>query len=592
MPQLRDISVHREAGLFWRMRWESLRTIVSQGLAGGRLRISVFLLVSLVFWIALFVLFYEGFRFIVMTLEHEGTRAVALQGVFNTFFLALLGMLTFSAGIILYTTLYQSEEIAFLLTTSARPGRIALHKLQDATFFGGWGFLLLGMPMLAAYGVASGSPWYFYLLLPPFMLAFVAIPTSVGAIGVMLIVRFLPKMRLQVAILLGVLALSIVAGVGYIIVGPPKSSAMTPEFFQEMIPRLRYSEQRFLPSWWLSSGLLESAHPVAEGESPAWSESLAFLALLVSNAMFFQLVTQWVAGKTLRTGYGRLRGLNQQKRKTTIGWLDRITALVLTPLPPISRGMLDKDIRLFRRDPVQWGQVVIFLGLLTLYFVNIRRFDYGRHLTGWVTVIGFLNVAIVALILSTFTTRFIFPLISLEGRRIWVLGTLPIDRGTVIWGKFSLACLGSLPVCSLLILLSDIMLRILPNSPAEAALHQLLCWLLCCGLSALAVGFGARFPNLREPSPAKIASGFGGTLNLVLSASLIVVVVLGVAAPYCFWTIATEKGFTSIPTWLAVLGVGKASGIYLGIAIAIIAGVSATVFPMRIGIRSFRKMEY
>ncbi len=34
----------------------------------------------------------------------------------------------------------------------------------------------------------------------------------------------------------------------------------------------------------------------------------------------------------------------------------------------------------------------------------------------WVTVMSFLNVAVVGLLLSTFTARFVFPAISLEGR--------------------------------------------------------------------------------------------------------------------------------------------------------------------------------
>ena len=33
-----------------------------------------------------------------------------------------------------------------------------------------------------------------------------------------------------------------------------------------------------------------------------------------------------------------------------------------------------------------------------------------------------------ALILSTFTSRFIFPLLSLEGRNFWVLGLFPLRR--------------------------------------------------------------------------------------------------------------------------------------------------------------------
>ena len=127
-------------------------------------------------------------------------------------------------------------------------------------------------------------------------------------------------------------------------------------------------------------------------------------------------------------------------------------------------------------------------------------------------------------------------MISLEGRRFWVLGTAPIKRDLVLWGKFWFACVGAIPPCSLLVLASDISLKIATRLPLVAVIHQVTVWMLCIGLAALAVGLGARLPNLREPSPSKIAAGFGGTLNLVLSALYIMSVVLLTAVPCFFWT--------------------------------------------------------
>ncbi len=201
------------------------------------------------------------------------------------------------------------------------------------------------------------------------------------------------------------------------------------------------------------------------------------------------------------------------------------------------RLLIVKDLRLFRRDPVQWSQFLIFFGLLALYFANIRRFSYDVNYTAWVNMISFLNLAVVGLILSTFTTRFIFPMVSLEGRRFWILSMLPVRRESILWGKFLFAAAGSALPCCVLILLSDVMLRI---SPLVVAIHQLTCLLLCLGLSGIAVGLGAKMPDLREESPSKIAAGFGGTLSLVISAIYIVVVVLLTALPSHFYVAALQ----------------------------------------------------
>ena len=41
-------------------------------------------------------------------------------------------------------------------------------------------------------------------------------------------------------------------------------------------------------------------------------------------------------------------------------------------------------------------------------------------------------------------SRFIFPLISLEGRKFWILGLTPLSRDQILWGKFAFAVVGSL----------------------------------------------------------------------------------------------------------------------------------------------------
>ena len=258
--------------------------------------------------------------------------------------------------------------------------------------------------------------------------------------------------------------------------------------------------------------------------------------------------------------------------------------VLLWPLGTQLRLLIIKDLRLFRRDPVQWTQFLIFFGLLGLYFLNTRRLSYDVNYIAWVNMISFLNLAVVGLILSTFTTRFIFPMISLEGRRFWILGRLPVRRDTILWSKFLFATFGSLIPCMTLIVLSDLMLGV---SQVVIWVHMLACGLLCSGLSGIAVGLGAKMPNLREDSPARIAAGFGGTLNLVLSATYIVALVVLTTVPSHFYLLAMQGGNQALSldpdrqwSWLIA---GVCGGLLLGIIV--------TAAPLVIGIRAFRKLE-
>ena len=80
----------------------------------------------------------------------------------------------------------------------------------------------------------------------------------------------------------------------------------------------------------------------------------------------------------------------------------------------------------------------------------------------------------------------------------------------------------------ILVLLSDLMLRM---GPAMIVLHMVMVAILCLGLSGISVGLGARLPNLKEDDPSKIAAGFGGTLNLLVSLVFICSIVMVASRP-------------------------------------------------------------
>ena len=456
-----------------------------------------------------------------------------------------------------------------------------LHKFQEAIVFSSWGFLLLGSPMLVAYGLQAEAPWYYYALLLPFMGAFIYIPGGIGAIVCMLFVHRLARVRRQFFAVAAAVALVALVLLGWSLSGKTEGDLLTPRWFQEMFARLRVQRASSVAQLVAQLGTARGGadRRGALGQR-LWAESLLFLSLLISNALFLRVLAVAVGARIYRTSYSELRTERARRRPSKRFWLDQAVLRGTPLLTPQMRLLIVKDLRLFRRDPVQWSQFIIFFGLLALYFANIRRFSYDVNYTAWVNMISFLNLAVVGLILSTFTTRFIFPMLSLEGRRFWILSMLPVRRDSILWGKFFFAAAGSTIPCCLLILLSDFMLQI---SALVVAIHQLICVLLCVGLSGIAVGLGAKMPDLREESPSKIAAGFGGTLSLVISAIYIILIVVLTALPSHFY-LATGQGEIA-PPWIG-------GWLVVGTAAACVTGLIATLVPMVIGLRAFRKLEF
>ena len=575
-------SIEDEARVFFVMRTRTLLTTVRAWVFESRLRLLIGLTLGAVLWIGMLVLFLEGFHFVRRTIQHNGTLDQLIQAVFGMFFVALMIMLVFSGGILLYGSLFRTGDLHFLLSLPIRTGRIFLFKFQETLFLAGWAFVFLSSPLLLAYGIVMEAPWYYYVLVLPMLAAFTYIPASLGALASLAITRWLPKHRTHVLVAcgIGVIALAIV--LAWSVISGPRGNLLTPSWFNDILARMRFAEGRLLPSWWLSMGLLELARH-------HWDQGLLFLGVLISNALFLRQIATWFAQKHYRTAYSRLYGTHSSRGRVQSSWMDRLVMRV-APTPHRMRLLLIKDFRLFRRDPVQWSQFLVFFGLLGLYIANIRRFTFDFHqYVGWANMVSFLNLAVVGLILSTFTTRFVFPMVSLEVKRMWLLGLLPIRRETVLMSKFLFSAGGSILPCAGLVLLSDLMLQ---THPLILGMHQLTCLFLCIGLSGIAVGLGAKLPELREEAPSRIAAGFGGTLTLVVSAVYIMIIVLLTALPCHFILVSKNSLFSG-----ALQNLDNVEGtfrlwLFGGVGGSVVLGILATCVPLWMGIREFRRMEF
>ncbi len=580
----------REGQIFWRLRVLMVRAHLRFLFHHARLRTSLVIGLSLFFWIGLFVLFYKGFDFVIRYVDTPGSRyhADVMLFVFPLFFLSLQVMLIFSSGIILYGGLYPSRETEYLMTLPVRDERLVYYRFQEAVLFSSWGFFLLASPMLLAYGLVTKAPWYYYAYLLPLMASFAYIPCSLGAICCLLLIYRLPQAR---RIAVGAIALAIIV-IAYHSIWKTlefsESEFLGNAWFKETLRRFRFAREEWLPSTWLSNALIEAVRRSHNNPRDLpWLAAGKYFVVLVSNALVLHLAVIWTGRRLFRPSYWELHSRRAKKPKLTLAWVDVAAGWLLVGFPRQTRLLIMKDLRLFRRDPVQWSQFLIFFGLLLLYFANVDRFREHKgdiNVMTWVNIVSFLNLAVVGLILSTFTTRFIYPLISLEGRRFWILSLLPVDRDTILWSKFLFAACGSWLPCAALVGISDVMLDV---SIMVVAVHQLICLLLCLGLAGMAVGFGAMMPNFREQSPSKIAAGFGGTLNLVLSALYIMAVVLMTALPCHFYLLS---GKTDLPPKLLQPEYLR-FWLMLGIFASVVLAGIVTILPLRGGLKSFRRLE-
>jgi ABC-2 type transport system permease protein len=238
-----------------------------------------------------------------------------------------------------------------------------------------------------------------------------------------------------------------------------------------------------------------------------------------------------------------------------------------------------KDIKMFWRDVSQWSQFALFFGLMAVYVANLRATGYYYlDIPIWRNAVSFLNLGATSLILATLTSRFIFPLISLEGKRFWVIGLAPVRKRELLWQKFWLSFVTCISFSLGVMVISNIMLKV---EPLLMVLSCATIVMMNFSLSGLAVGLGAVYPNFREDNPAKIVSGLGGTLNFLTSIAYIIAAI-GTEA-----VLFQARALKLIPEdyrfALMVAGV-------VGFVVVLSAGV--TFIPMSLGLKNLERTEF
>ncbi len=577
------------SGQLLALAWAKAR-MVRHGLAAVRheskLKIGIVALSAVLLFWGIFALAHWGFGLSedlgaeLLGLGQVTLSDLILKRLLSLFSLALLVLLTLSNVLAAFAFFYRSREVAFLVATPITPSAFFLSRFSECVTFTSWALGYLGSPVLLAYGLATQAPPLYYLALVLFFGPFVLIPAALGTFLAIVLVRILAGRRRGAVV--GLAALLLVMLFGFF-----RQELAVPDFarnpdFRLLLDGLGASQSPWLPSTWLSAGIVSAATGMTREAGFNW-------LLLLANALFAVWLTQGAAGRWFYPGWSALQGDGAQPGATAggrmlgqrglLGWLE---AGLNRWLPPKSsrplRALIAKDLRNFWRDPAQWSQFLLLFGIMAVYVANLDSTRSGTAPELWRAWGTLLNLAASALILASLTSRFIFPLISLEGRRFWILGLAPLPRAALVWQKFWLSCGTTALFTISLTALSAYRLEL---DGIAWALSLVGVIATTFALSGLAVGLGSLYPTFTDDNPARIVSGLGGTLNFLFSL-LYVALMLAAQAVVLLW-----------PQLVGVLG-AEAYHWVVAAAFAWIVGLTAVTcaLPLKLGIRHLEQLEF
>jgi ABC-2 type transport system permease protein len=509
------MSLASEVAILARVHWRTFRAKASHTARHSRLLSATIGLFLVGYLVVGYLLFCQGLRYLT-GLPGVGYM-LTTRVIYMTYFFFLL-MLVFSNAVLLYSGLFRGRETPWLLTTPISPRAVFLWKIIESFIVSSWGLAILSAPLLASVGKVFGADGWFYVkcaLVYPLLLL---LPAAVAGLLVATLVRWWGKsLRVVMWVVIAFVGWRVVSG----LVGPSDLAelARTTDLtkgFKKVLGFTEVTMNRFLPSAWMSEMLLYWSHGYE-------SRGMFYGLVLLSWALMLGWICTSVASRATYPAWNlsqqrRARRTGRRRRPFAVavsetfrfGWLNRIPLLRRDTV-----ALIRKDLKEFTRDPAQWIPCAIVFTLLLLYASNLNRAaDADPGKPHFRLVLSSLNFGVCSLTLSTLTTRFIFPMFSLEGRRLWVLGLSPVGMHRVFRQKLMLysAIIGM--ATGGLMLLSGLKLGM---SAPDVAFYCGAIVLMSTGLTALALSLGVLFPNFHDASPAKIVSGFGGTLCLILN---------------------------------------------------------------------------
>lgn len=508
--------------------------------AGGenRLLTPVVLAFILGYFALAFWLFFRGMRFV---MTFPGLGGLLVERLLYLLFAFLFMLLLFSNVVISYSNFFRNRESSFLISLPIPSETIFRWKFIESALLASWAFVFLIAPLLAAYGLVHKQPWHFYVVTSGLIVLFVVLPSVIGSWVAVNLARFMDRKSFQITLVL-IAAFALLIGARWL-----RPETITDEMLEtrvlsvldRMLMKTRFTMYPLLPSYWLSTGVVNWAER-------AFSGTFFFSLVLLSNALFFGFLAFTRLGEPFYAAASAVQSRGtifghwnwfhrwQKGRRPTVyraGGLERFLRLILPRLRSEYLALLVKDIRVFWRDTTQWGQTLVLFGLLGVYVINLRHFSQQLTNPFWVNLVSFLNLGACSLNLATLTTRFVYPQFSLEGKRVWIVGMAPLGLVRVVKTKFALTSASSLILTLGLMWLSCRMLKL----PMDATLFfGVAITVMTFTLNGLATGLGVVYPNFREENPSKIVSGFGGTFCLVLSFLYIVgsVTLLAIGSPW------------------------------------------------------------
>jgi ABC-2 type transport system permease protein len=522
---------------------------------------------SFVFVIACFVLgaYYIFFRVFGYLMSVEVIGPGLLDRLIEMALFVFFIMLLFSNVITSFSTFYNNRELDFLFSLPLPPTSIYLAKLLENCLYASWATLTIALPLIVAYGVKTGAPPAYYPLSIISVIIYMVIPAAIASALISILIRILPRLGPREVIMI---SLALVLGLTYLYIkinNPGLLKIFETENEQNLLlfaAQLTTVGGVYIPSTWLSN-IMRGFHGNASG--------VTFNFLLLFFVSLSTILISFIIAKICYVRSWLSTGEHTSKRA-------RRKSLLYRPQKQAAKTILFKDLLIFVREPTQWVQLSVFLILLVVYILSLRRTPIYFVFPLWRTIVAFANFAYISFVLATLGVRFIFPTVSLERAGIWFIGSSPISFRKVLLSKYLFNLITAVIIMEVLLLSANLFIKV---GRGVYLLMPVIGLFVAASLVSINLGLGSRFPHFHEDNPSRIAAGSGGIIAALMSIAYVGASIVILASPAYNYLSHT---FMDMPVNYLL--------VYSGFALFVIFSIFTIIMPLRIGFRSLERRDF
>ncbi len=559
--------------LLLKPKWYTLRNRVRFRGEGDLTRSIILFVIIVIFWATIYLIF-SNFLYQFKIVEEFGE---ILPGkLMAMLFLFFLGILMWSSLLTSFGVFFMSSDLQLLTSSPVSDDALYLSRLFETVFNASWMVLLFALPVFIAYGVVFEGGVLYYLIVVVVNLSFVVIPAVLGVGLTMVLVNVFPARRAKDVLM--VVSILFFAGLvlAFRILRPER--LLDPDAFISLVDffnAMRAPLSPVLPSQWAA----EAIAPYLVG---SFVYDPFYLGMLVISSMAAVVAGAWVSARTYNNGFTK----TQEVRRTRFShapFIDRLINVYSFFFPRQLKQIISKDVKSFLRDITQWSQIFLLMALVVIYVYNFRALPLaGTYMpTVYMTnLVSFLNLGLAGFVVAAVAARFVFPAVSLEGNAFWLIRSSPLGLKGFLWSKFWISFFPLLLLGEALIVITSLFLG---THPVIRWVGIVTIFFITLAITGLGIGVGAAYPRFNWENVAKIPTGFGGIVFMVLSITMVGVVVVIEWSPVYSILISVMRGWVITQEQWFSAGL---SGLFM-----LLLCVFCFIVPMEIVLRRLEERE-